>query len=105
MLEIALTTILITTIIFGFGYAKWIKDSPIDRTWIEVVIGVGVTLIMIMAAQAVTFAHYGFIPWWGILFIPAGFALTGLPMIFLQEKKYRSQKKQANDVKNRKNNS
>jgi hypothetical protein len=104
MLAIGLTTILIVTVTFGFGYAKWIQDSPIDRTWMEVVLGVGFTLIMIMAAQGMLYLHYGAMPWWGILFVPAGFALTGLPMIFFQEKKFRKQKEQANDVKNRKNN-
>lgn len=100
MAEITLLIISIMTLVFGIGYAIYIKKSPIDRTYIEVVIGVGFTSLFIMLAQLTLYTSYGYIPWWGIFIVPCGFALTGIPMMILQERKYHEQKRDADDAKN-----
>jgi hypothetical protein len=90
---------------FGFLYAYTIYHKPIDRTWLEVVIGVGVTITGAMIAQGVTYAHYsGSVPWWIVFYIPAAFALTGLPMIAFQESKFRTQKRKGEDLERKYNN-
>lgn len=100
MAEITLLMILILALVFGFGYAIYIKKTPIDRTYVEVVIGVGLTILFIMLAQFTLYIHYSPYPWWGVLIVPYGFALTGLPMMILQERKYNEQQKDVDDAKN-----
>lgn len=102
-LILELSAITIGLILFGFLYAWTIYRSPIDRTWLEVVIGSGFTIVGAMGYQAVIYAHYNCFPWWGIFFIPLAFALTGLPQMAFQEWKYRAQKQKGAELENEHN--
>lgn len=93
--------------IIGFGllvigtlYAVIIYFWPIDRTWAEVVIGVGLTIGGEMLATACVLLHYGVWSkfWWIILFPLAAFILTGVPMAGLQEIKVRRQRRRGERV-------
>lgn len=91
-------------LVFGFLYAYTIYHRPIDRTWLEVVIGAGVTMAGAMVAQGITYSYYsGCPPWWIVFYIPVAFALTGLPMISFQEWKYRTQKRKGEDLERKYN--
>jgi hypothetical protein len=102
-LYLGLSIVTIGLLISGFLYAWTIYRSPIDRTWLEVVIGTGFTIIGAMGYQGLIYSYYGCLPWWSIFFIPAAFTLTGLPQIGFQEWKFRSQKQKGERLENEHN--
>lgn len=89
----------------GILYAYYIYRAPIDRTWMEVVIGVGGTITGEMMALAIVLVYYGLLHqlWWIIPFPALAFALTGIPMALFQEYKYRTQKQRAEEKRNEHN--
>ena len=92
---IQLSIITIGLIVIGVLYAVIIYNWPVERTWLEVFIGVGVTIAGEMLATAIVLLHYELLSqlWWIIPFPLAAFACTGLPMIIGQEIKLRRQKR------------
>lgn len=105
ILLLGLATIGLTLFGLGLLYAYYIYQAPIDRTWIEVVIGVAGTITGEMIAIGMTLAYFNLLHqlWWMIPFPAIAFALTGLPMASFQEWKYRTQKQKAEDRKNEHN--
>ena len=105
ILVLGLFTIGIALLGLGILYAYYIYKAPIDRTWIEVVIGVLGTITGEMIAIGMTLAYFNLLYqlWWMIPFPVIAFALTGLPMALFQEYKYRTQKQKAEEKKNEHN--
>lgn len=105
ILVLGLFTIGIALLGLGTLYAYYIYKAPIDRTWIEVVIGVLGTITGEMMAMAIVLVYFGLLHqlWWVIPFPVVAFALTGLPMAAFQEWKYRTQKQKAEEKKNEHN--
>lgn len=89
----------------GCLYAYYIYRAPIDRTWVEVVIGVGATITGEMMALALVLVYFNLLAqlWWIIPFPAIAFGLTGIPMAGFQEWKYRTQKQKAEKKKNEHN--
>jgi membrane-bound ClpP family serine protease len=102
-LGLALISIGIGLFTIGILYAVIIYKWPIDRTWVEVLIGVSLTISGEMLALALVLIHYGLLEqmWWIIPFPIAAFACTGLPMMVLQELKIRRQKKAGEQEENK----
>lgn len=92
-LVIGLFVIVLYLLLFGFGYALWIYKWPWKRTYTEVALGVGATIVGEMLALTLVLSHYGLLYqlWWIIPFPFLAFILTGAPMAILQEKKLRQQ--------------
>ncbi len=105
ILFLGLLAIGLTLLSLGLLYAYYIYQAPIDRTWVEVVIGVGGTITGEMIAIGMVLAYFDLLHqlWWMIPFPAIAFALTGLPMAVFQEHKYKSQKQKAEDRKNEHN--
>jgi hypothetical protein len=105
ILVLGLFTIGLTLLGLGLLYAYYIYRAPIDRTWVEVVIGVAGTITGEMMALAIVLVYYGLLYqlWWIIPFPAIAFALTGIPMAAFQEWKYRTQKQKAEYTKNEHN--
>lgn len=105
ILIIGLAVIVIYLLAFGFGYALYIYKWPWRRTYSEVALGVGLTILGEMAALALVLAHYSLLHqlWWIIPFPLIAFVLTGVPMMILQEIKLRQQNDKANKLDNKYN--
>jgi hypothetical protein len=86
-----------TLLALGFLYAYIIYLRPWEKTWLEVVAGVGFTILGEMALIGVTLWHFDLmaqlLP---MIFIPpACYITTGVSQIFWQEKKHREGRKRA----------
>lgn len=105
ILPLGLFAIGLILLVLGLLYAYYIYQAPIDRTWIEVVIGVAGTITGEMMALAIVLVYYDLLHqlWWIIPFPVIAFILTGVPMALFQEHKYRTQKQKAEDRKNEHN--
>lgn len=91
MLNLAFAVI-VYLFVFGLWYAKRVRYRPLKPTWLEVVIGVIVT---IMGFFGLVWSFYDTkiaIRTTGILLIC--FALTGLPMIYHQHAKFKDWQKE-----------
>lgn len=77
--------------VLGFLYAYIIYLKPWDRTWLEVVAGVGFTILGEMTLIAVTLYYFGYLSeLWPMVFIPpACYVTTGVSQIYWQERKKR----------------
>ena len=93
------TFIVLMLTIFGAWYAWTIYRTPIDRTHLEVFWGVLGTLIGVLSIQGLLCLHYGYLPWWGILWAPIGFGLTGGWQLLFQEHKFLKMKEDAGNAK------
>ncbi len=89
-----LTTLLLLTI--GGWYAYYVVVKPLDRTWLEVVIGVGITVPGIVAFLVVNIVSFMRVDWnvplsvmiaAMVLSVIVPFAITGSSQILAQEVK------------------
>lgn len=104
-LFIGLLIIAIYLILFGIGYAIWIYKWPWKRTYTEVALGVGATILGESLAILLTLAHFGLLEalWWMALFPEIAFILTGVPMMIFQEIKLRQQGNKAEKLNSKYN--
>lgn len=96
-LQLMIISILIVMAVLGFLYAYVIYLNPWRRTWLEVVVGVGFTILGEMTLIIVALWHYGYLSeiWWMALIPPTCYAATGISQIYWQEKKGKQGRKKA----------
>jgi hypothetical protein len=99
-LAIVLATIGIFLLVAGILYAVVIYRWSMDRTYFEVIIGVGITIIGEIMATAAVLIKYELLEelWWILLFSPIAFILTGVPMALAQEYKHWQQQQKAENA-------
>lgn len=102
-LALGLVAITIGLVLFGVMYAVQISTNPWERTYLEVAVGVGVTISGELLAIALVLFHFELFYklWWITLFPFVAFACTGLPMMVRQEIKLRQQKWDGEKVENK----
>jgi hypothetical protein len=104
-LGLTLATIAFFLFLGGLIYAVLIYFRSLDRTYWEVVFGVAFTIAGEMAATTAVLIKYQLLEtlWWIIPFPLVAFALTGIPMVGLQEIKHQVQKRKAQQAEQRHN--
>lgn len=97
-----ITIILILTALLGDRYAVRVKDKPLKKTWLEVVIGILGSEFFICLMSEGIFWTFGvlYLVWWVPILCPGlVYSIAGGCQIIRQEQKIKQDKKEAQKLK------